>query len=345
MALVYGKSFSRAEIERRVGSMDQLAFIRPVTLDDGRARSIRAFQVSTGSGLEFTVLADRCLDLPDFRHNGRSLCWHSGVGPVAPGFFESDGLDWLRSFFGGMLTTCGLGNAGSPSEDEGLAYGLHGRIGNTPAERVAWGAEWVGDDYVLWIHGEMREARVFGPRLVLKRRISTVLGSSAVTIDDTVENEGYSEEPVLLLYHVNAGFPVLDEGSIVRIDSKVTALGDFAAQGISESDTAVSPVHAIAERCYVHDIAPDANGMAKAEIWNPRINLGFRVQFRKAELPNLWQWNMFGERDYVMGLEPGNCGPGGRATARASGQVRVLPPRGSVSHRVVLEAFEATPSK
>lgn len=301
---------------------------------------MRAFQVATGSGLEFTVIADRCLDIPDFRHAGRSLCWNSGVRPAAPAFYEADGLNWLRSFFGGMLTTCGLGNAGSPCEDEGVAYGLHGRIGNTPAERIAWGAEWVGDEYVLWISGEMREVRVFGPRLVLRRRISTALGSNAVSIEDTVENEGHHEEPFLLLYHINAGFPVLDEGSQVRIDSKVTPLGDFAAEGLPGCMTATGPVHDIAERCYVHNVSADAGGMAKAEIWNARIGLGFRVRFRKAELPNLWQWNMFSERDYVMGLEPGNCGPGGRATARANGQVRVLPPRGSVTHRVVLEAFE-----
>jgi hypothetical protein len=320
--------------------MDQLAFVRPITFDDGRARGMRAFQVSTGSGLEFTTLADRCLDIPDFRHNGRSICWNSGVGPAGPGFYDAGGLNWLRSFFGGMLTTCGLGNAGSSCEDGGAAYGLHGRIANTPAERVAWGAEWVGGDYVLWVSGEMREARVFGPRLVLRRRISTSLGSNSVTIEDTVENEGHSEEPFLLLYHVNAGFPVLDEGSEVRIDSTVTPLGDFAAEGLSDSMNGTAPNHGIAERCYVHDIKPDSGGMAQAELWNPRIGLGFRVRYRKAELPNLWQWNMFGERDYVMGLEPGNCGPGGRAVAKANGQVCVLPPRGSVAHRVVLEVFE-----
>jgi len=31
---------------------------------------------------------------------------------------------------------------------------------------------------------------------------------------------------------------------------------------------------------------------------------------------------------------------GGRAVAKANGQVCVLPPRGSVAHRVVLEVFE-----
>lgn len=311
-----------------------------MALTDGRGHGVRGFQVSTGGGLEFNVLADRCLDILDFRHNGRSLCWHSGVGPVSPAYYEAEGDNFLRSFFGGMLTTGGLTNAGSACEDEGRAYPLHGRIANTPAERVRWSAGWEGDEYVLRIAGEVRETRVFGPRLVLKRQIRTVLGSSSVTIEDTVENEGFSEEPFLLLYHVNAGFPVLDEGSEVRIDSRVTPLGEFAASGLDAWTRAIAPVHNIAEQCYVHDVVPDAEGMAQAELWNERIGLGFRVRYRKAELPHLWQWKMMAERDYVMGLEPVNCGPGGRAAARAANQVGILPPRGSITHRVVLEAFE-----
>jgi hypothetical protein len=340
MPTLFGRYYTRREIEQRVGCMDQLAFIRPMVLDDGRGRGIRGFQVSTGGGLEFNVMADRCLDILDFRHNGRSLCWHSGVGPVSPAFYEAEGENFLRSFFGGMVTTCGLTNAGSPSEDEGKAYPLHGRIANTPAERIRWSADWEGDDYVLLIEGEVRETRVFGPRLVLKRRIRTTLGSLSVSIEDTVENEGFSEEPCLLLYHVNTGFPVLDEGSELRIDSQVTPLGDFATAGLNEWNRAIAPTHNIEEQCYVHDVITDAEGMAQAEIWNERIGLGFRVRYRKAELPHLWQWKMMCERDYVMGLEPVNCGPGGRAAARASGQVGILPPRGSISHRVVLEAFE-----
>ena len=60
----------------------------------------------------------------------------------------------------------------------------------------------------------MREARVFGPRLTLRRRITSALGSTKTTIEDTVENAGFGEEPFMLLYHVNAGYPVLDTGAV-----------------------------------------------------------------------------------------------------------------------------------
>jgi hypothetical protein len=340
MPNVYGQNYTRNEVERRVGAMDQLAGIRAATMSDGRARGTRILHVHTGSGLEFTAAVDRCLDIFDFRFNGRSLAWHSGTGVVAPAFYEHDGPNWLRSFFGGMVTTCGLGNVGAPGEDEGRAYGLHGRIANSPAENVSWGAEWHGDDYVLWIRGDIRDARVFGPRLVLRRHISTALGSSTVVIEDTVENEGFEDEPFLLLYHTNGGFPLLDDGSEVRINGAVSAFDDAARQDMANWTRATAPRHAVPEQVFIHDVEEDADGFAQAELLNPRLGLGYRIRFRKAELPHLWQWKMMGERDYVMGLEPCNCAPGGRAVARQSGDLGHLPPRGFVTHRIELEAFE-----
>lgn len=336
---LFGSQWTRADVERRVGDMDQLAGIRPSVLTDGRGRSVRILHVHTGSGLEFTVLPDRGLDVLDFRHAGRSLAWHSGTGPAAPSLYEPEGLEWLRSFYGGMLTTCGLSNAGSPCIEDGVAYGQHGRISNTPAENVTWGAEWNGDDYVLWIAGRLREPRVFGPRLSLHRRISTFLGSSQVTIEDTVENDGFSDEIFLLLYHVNTGFPLLDESAEVRITSAMKPFDANAQAGQASWWKVTAPQHGVPEQVFIHDVTPNADGMAQAELVNPSLNLGFRVRFRKEELPHLWQWKMMGERDYVMGLEPCNCGPGGRVAARQAGDVGRLGPRGFVAHRVELEAF------
>ena len=35
---------------------------------------------------------------------------------------------------------------------------------------------------------------------------------------------------------------------------------------------------------------------------------------------------MMGEKDYVLGLEPGNCHPEGRDKMRAGGKLKFLPP-------------------
>ncbi len=339
MPSIFGQTLSRADLERRVGDMSQLAGIRAMSLEDGRGRNARVLHVHTGSGLEFSLLADRCLDILDFRHNGRSMAWHSGVGPAAPSFYEPTGTDWLRTFFGGMLSTCGLQNAGGPNEDEGVQHGLHGRIGAAPARDLRWSAEWEGEDYVLRVKATMRESRVFGPRLALHRTVTTRLGSSKVTIEDTIENEGFGDELFMTIYHVNAGYPVLDEGSEVRIDSTFEGYDANAKAGIASSSRSTAPQHGVPEQVFIHDAKTDADGMCRAELVNARIGFGFRVCWRKRELPWLWQWKMMGERDYVMGLEPCNCGPGGRRSARESGRIGKLPPRGTVSHLVELEAI------
>jgi len=42
----------------------------------------------------------------------------------------------------------------------------------------------------MWIEGEMKEARVFEPNLVLRRRIESKLGERKIKITDEVVNEG-----------------------------------------------------------------------------------------------------------------------------------------------------------
>ena len=47
----------------------------------------------------------------------------------------------------------------------------------------------------------------------LPRRVWARLGESRLFIDDLVENLGHAPVPHMIAYHVNPGFPVLDEGS------------------------------------------------------------------------------------------------------------------------------------
>ena len=86
-------------------------------------------------------------------------------------YYEKDGKNWIRGFYGGLITTCGLHNIGSPVGE----HGLHGRIANIPAEKIRVFADWVGEEYIMRISGEMRESVVFGSNLVLKRTITAKL--------------------------------------------------------------------------------------------------------------------------------------------------------------------------
>jgi hypothetical protein len=80
------------ELRRHIGCMDQLARVRTSILDDGRGRGIRIADVNNGSGLHFTILLDRGMDIGDASINGISLAYQTPGGPVHPAYFEADGL-------------------------------------------------------------------------------------------------------------------------------------------------------------------------------------------------------------------------------------------------------------
>ncbi len=209
MPTLFGRQWSPEQLRQLTGHMNQLAGIRAVRYDDGRSEGVRAFQVWTGSGLAFDVLAGRSLDIGPCTFNGKSLTWNSPAGFAHPAYYEPEGLGWLRSFGGGLVVTCGLDQFASPSEENGEEFGLHGRIANLPAEQVGYRTYWDGDDYRLEITGQVRQARLFGENLLLKRRITSSLGSSAIRIEDEVSNEGWNRQPHMIMYHFNFGFPLI----------------------------------------------------------------------------------------------------------------------------------------
>lgn len=125
-----------------------------------------------------------------------------------------------RSIMGGLLFTCGLENIGGPCSLEGKEYPMHGRIRTTPAEHVGADICRTGEDYTLTLTGELREAELFGENIVLRRKITTVYGEHKICIEDRISNEGFRREPMMLLYHINAGYPLLSEKSRIILPTR-----------------------------------------------------------------------------------------------------------------------------
>src|SRR5215813_6616564 len=111
----------------------QLGGIETSVLDNGPGRGVRIAWVNTGGGLRYKVVIDRGLDIADAEFLGQSLTWHSLTGITAPSFAYHRGLDWLRSFYGGLVVSCGPINVGAPFNENGEDFGLHGTHSNTPA--------------------------------------------------------------------------------------------------------------------------------------------------------------------------------------------------------------------
>ena len=284
--------------------MAQLAGIRLVDLADGRVRGVRAAEVYTGSGFRFQVLVDRGLDLGAAEHAGRPLAWlHPALG--SPSLREPHGIGWLRTFGGGLVTTCGLDHFGPP-DPEGEGYGLHGRASHLPAENLRVRQEWRGDDYVLEIEGETRQARLFGENLRLERRLSTRLGATSLVLEDRVTNEGFRPAPLAVLYHCNFGFPVVSPDSELLVRDLSVRPRDPAAAGRPRRAPPLRPARrpASPSRSSSTSRASDADGLASAAIVNRALGFGAFVRWRAAELPVLAHWKMTGEGEYVCGLEP-----------------------------------------
>ena len=58
--------------------------------------------------------------------------------------------------------------------------------------------------------------------LVLRRCISTNLGSNRIRIEDIITNEGFDPAPHMLLYHFNLGFPLVSENTHLHLYAEET---------------------------------------------------------------------------------------------------------------------------
>src|SRR3954471_5148273 len=101
MVALYGQERTRRQVSERAGMLSQFAGVRLMTLGDGVERGIRLLEFRTGSGLRFTLLVDRALDIAEVEHNGRAIGWHSASGFRHPSLHEYEGeggLAFVRSF-------------------------------------------------------------------------------------------------------------------------------------------------------------------------------------------------------------------------------------------------------
>jgi len=307
MAKLFGRSYTRDQLLRRVGDISQLGGTRLVELLDGNQRGVRAVDFATGSGFTFTVLLDRGMDIYNAAHCGRSLAWHAMPGAVHPAFHEPQGLGFLRTFEGGLLCTCGFTYAGAPCTDEGEELGLHGRASHIPARNICLDAAWDGDDYDFWVKGSVRETSVFGPNIVLTRTIRARLGESRLFVRDVVRNDGFEPQPLMLLYHINGGFPVVDKGAeLIAPSRQAEPVTDYAAKIADRWAAFDAPKPGVPEACYRHKLAVERGGATFVALVNPRLDggFGYYVQWNRRQLPHFTEWKMMGGGMYVVGTEP-----------------------------------------
>lgn len=327
---------SKREVLRRVGNISQIAGMKRYRFTEGKEDGIEAVDVWTGTGFQYTVLPGRGMDIGWAGYKGLPISYISKAGLTGPAYFESYQKQWLRSFPGGMLSTCGLGNVGNPCEDvvPGIGmqqYGLHGRISNQHAADVCVHQFWEEDILRMEVSGTLTEAQLLGEHFSLRRTISSTMGDSCLHIHDEIVNEDFRPWPMMLMYHINFGYPVIDkESRVVLRGSDKFADDAESLLHFNESAILSEPACGTQENLYFYRTL-EQEGYGFAGIVNEALEIAAYIRYSADTLPYITEWKMMGEADYVVGLEPGNSIPRGREYHRQKGTLCMMQAQSSIT--------------
>jgi hypothetical protein len=323
----------------------QAGGIERYVMDDGAGRGVRALCVNTGGGLRYRLLADRGLDIDQafFHHHSLAFLTHRGVSQPAGGLER--GIDWLKTFPGGLLTSCGPFNIGAPSTDAGEELPLHGPHSNTPAEiESVVQPDPHAERYAMTVVGVMRYGKLFGPNLTLRRTVRSILGSNTIEFTDEFHNAGNQAVPHAWLLHINMGYPLVDGGAEFCYDAKVVPLANPVAQARFKpgGDYKRVPNPLEAHRgsteavAYLYPKPIDRSGRVTVGIINRKIGIGLAIDYNTREFTRCVNWQHWGPGEYVTALEPSNGSVEGRAKDRAQGTLDSIEPGGRKSYRYAI---------
>ena len=317
----------KSEILKYIGNLSQIGGCRHYTLSDGWSRGLRAADINTGSGLQYTVLPDRGMDISLASFKGMNLVYLTCNGETHPAFYEPEGIGWLRTFAAGLLTTCGLTHLGPPSFDDGEQLGLHGRYSTIPAKQFADLSGWVGDEYHYKLKGIVEEGYLFGKKLRMEREIVSVSGQNKIRITDTITNFGNIASPYTILYHMNFGYPLLSEDAELIIDPESTLPRDAdAVPGINDFRNFIKPQQSYPEQVFFHTMKGDREGKTSVTLRNKKLGKSVTIQFNVKQLPYLIEWKMMGVGEYVVGIEPANVLCKSRKSLRDEDALPIMQP-------------------
>lgn len=331
---------NKIELLKRTGVVEQYAGITPFCYTDGKASGVNAYRVKTGSGLEFTVLRDRALDLFEATYKGVNLAFMSRNGLVSPKFYTpAKGFGSVMS--GGMMFTAGLRNTGKAGTVDGNYYPTHGSMHSTPASDSYAKSTWESEDRLHFEIGGRMHDGTFTRALILNRKIETQMDSNEIAITDIVENPECFEQDFAILYHINMGYPFVDDCTEVIIDAphEVYPRGEWSAANINNHKQFEAP-DTKDERNYRFDIEADSEGWTTARAENKKLGLGIYVKAKKDTLPYTNEWKSVFPGLYTLAIEPLNNTLHGIEYEKQNGTMRTIKPYETIEHKVKIGVYE-----
>jgi len=318
-----------------IANRQQIMRLRDFRYEGGAAQGVRACEVQSGQLLA-TVVADRCMDIYEIMFKGINLGFINSMGVCAPAYYDNKGDNFQYTFTAGFMSTCGLASYGAACFD-GEELGQHGRIGAVPARNFC--ARYTSEGAEL--SGEMVEARLFKENYRLERKY-TFDKPNCFSLTDTITNMASREVPFQVLYHINVGYPLLDESCELLLPTKrVVPRDEPSAEGADRWRIVESPADNVTEQCFYHELG-QKDGRSVAGIYNKGLGIGFIYTFDKEVLDEFVEWKYPCSGEYVLGLEPGNSMVNGRDIARREGKLKTLKPGEQVTHTMHFRFFDSS---
>ena len=269
----------------KISNFQQIGSLRRYTLEGGKEKGIDVIDCDNGK-LRFLLNVSKACDVMQLYHEGQNTSFISKNG------FTLREPPFGNRFEGGMLYTCGLDNVGGMRDGNPV----HGSLHNIPAEIVR--AECNSEGIV--VEAIIRDTALFGKNLVLRRRIYSAIGSESLRLEDTLVNEGYRTENYCVLYHVNFGYPLLDEGARIVADvAKCDPRTDWARENEATVCEITEPLPEQKETCYFLTF-----NQPRISLVNDKLGKSVTLSYSGDTLPHFVEWKSMACGTYALGFEP-----------------------------------------
>lgn len=264
--------------KRKISNQSQVVLAEEIIISNKRCVLVQ------NNKLEVLFNIDNSLDIVWVKYAGVNISFLSKNG-----LNEGKGT-FLQNFEGGFLYTCGLDNVSSCVEDKPI----HGSLHYQKASKVNISIK----DESVYVSADVYQTALFGENFVIHRNFE--ITANDIAISDTVENYCYKPLKYVLLYHINYGYPFLDEGLELEIPAiNSEPLTQVAKEKQKEMYDITSPIDNGDENVYYHTLSK-----GEIRLTNQKENISILMKYDTNDFPYTLEWKSMISGDYALGIEP-----------------------------------------